>query len=91
MNTLYGLCIQDQIESNNYIRYNITGALIINTGSYVTAPVSKISSNGTGQTTFGDDHNVIISFISNLSEVDTRLTDLEVETQNITVTSTIQL
>ena len=82
VNTLYDLYIQDQKESQNYIRYNITGPITVVMGSYVRVPVLEIASNGTGKTSFGNGHNIILSFISNLSEVNTRLTDVEIKTQN---------
>jgi hypothetical protein len=87
INSLYDLYIQDQNTSINFIRYNITGSIILVSNSYIAVPVLKVDSGGTGATDFGSGHNVILSFISNLTEVDTRLTAVETKTQNQTAVS----
>jgi len=87
INSLYDLYIQDQSTSVNFIRYNITGSITLVPNSYISVPVLKVDSAGTGATDFGSGHNVILSFISNLSEVDTRLSAVETKTQNQTAVS----
>lgn len=89
INSLYDLYIQDQSTSVNFIRYNITGSITLVPNSYIAVPVLKIDSGGTGASSFGSGHNVILSFISNLAEVDTRLTAVETKTQNQTAVSGI--
>ena len=79
LNDLY---IQDQNNSLNFIKYNIIGPLIPTPNSYVEIPVVMSSYGGTGNTSFGSNHNVLLAFFSNLTEVDQRITNLETKTQN---------
>lgn len=72
--------LQDQTNSLNYIRYNITGPTTIIQNSYITIPVSLITGAGTGLTSFGVNHNILVSFFTNSIEVDLRLTTLENKT-----------
>ena len=83
VNELSDVYIQDKNSSTNFIRYNITGALVIIANSYVEIPVNKIQSGGTGTSSFGGGHNILLGFLSNLTEIDTRLTTLEDKTTNI--------
>ena len=87
INQLSDLYIQDQNNSSNFIKYNITGNPSIVTNSYVSIPVTVISSGGTGSTSFGNGHDILVSFFSNLTEVDTRLSAVENKTQNLTAGS----
>ena len=82
VNQLNDLYIQDQNNSINFIKYNITGLPSPVINSYTAIPVLAVSSGGTGATSFGSTHNVLLAFFSNLSEVDTRLSTLETKTQN---------
>ena len=83
INELSDVYIQDKNNSVNFIRYNITGDLIIIANSYVEIPVAVVQSGGTGASTFGSGHNIFLAFLSNLTEIDTRLTALEDKTTNI--------
>ena len=76
--------IQDQEDSANSILYNITGPPIITEQQQITIPVNRLSSFGTGITSFGNGHNLLLSFFSNSIEVDSRLTNLEGRVQNMT-------
>ena len=78
LNDLY---IQDQNNSLNYIRYNITGAPIPS-NTYISIPVVMTSFGGTGGDTFGNYVNIMVAFFTNLSDVDTRLSAVETKTQN---------
>ena len=49
--------------------------------------MSLDSSGGTGATTFGNNHNIIISVFVNSIETDIRISTLEGKTQNQTATS----
>jgi hypothetical protein len=89
VNQLNDLYIQDQNNSVNFIKYNITGLPTSVINSYTAIPVLAISSGGTGATSFGSNHNVLLAFFSNLTEVDTRLSTLETNTQNQTAVSLI--
>ena len=82
VNELNDLYIQDQNNSLNFIKYNIIGPLIPTINSYVEIPVVMSSYGGTGNTSFGSNHNVLLAFFSNLTEVDQRITDVETKTQN---------
>ena len=84
VNQLNDLYIQDQNNSVNFIKYNITGTPTSVINSYISIPVLTVSSGGTGSTSFGSNHNVLLAFFSNLSEVDTRLSTLETKTFNQT-------
>ena len=89
VNQLSDLYIQDQNNSVNFIKYNITGLPTPVINSYTAIPVLAISSGGTGATSFGSNNNVLLAFFSNLTEVDTRLSTLETATQNQTAVSLV--
>ena len=91
LSTLNDVYIQDQEDSSNSITYNITSAPTIIPNSYITILVTKTSSSGTGQTTFGNGTNILLSFFSNLIETDTRISVLETKTQNIKATSSVAI
>jgi hypothetical protein len=86
LTSIQDVYLQDRNNSLNFIRYNITGAPTIITNSYISIPVSYTSPNGggTGLTSFGANHPIIVSFFTNSIEVDTRLSTLESKTQNQT-------
>ena len=84
VNQLNDLYIQDQNNSVNFIKYNITGLPSPVINSYTAIPVLAVSSGGTGATSFGANHNVLLAFFSNLTEIDTRLSTLETKTINQT-------
>lgn len=84
VNELNDLYIQDQNNSLNFIKYNIIGPLIPTINSYVEIPVVMSSYGGTGNTSFGSNHNVLLAFFSNNLEIDQRLTTLETKTENQT-------
>ena len=87
VNTLTELYLQDQSLSTNYIQYNITAAPTIIVGNKIAIPVAVVNSAGTGATSFGAGHNILVSFFTNNLEVDTRLSTLETKNQNITATA----
>jgi len=74
--------IQDQENSLNYIKYNVTGAVVIIPNDFVTIPVSYLIAEGNGLTSFGNGHNIFMSIFTNTPAIDTRLTQLETKTQN---------
>ena len=80
--TLDDLYIQDQSNSLNFAKFNIISAPTIVPNSYISIPVAMVQSGGTGSTAFGSNHDILVSFFSNLQEVNTRLTALEDKTQN---------
>ena len=82
--TLDDLYIQDQSNSVNFAKYNITGSPTLNPNNYITIPVSQVQFGGNGNTAFGSGHDILVSFFSNLQEVNTRLTTLETKTANQT-------
>lgn len=87
VNTLTELYLQDQNLSTNYIQYNITAAPTITVGDKIAIPVAVVNSAGTGSTSFGVGHNILVSYFTNNLEVDTRLSTLETKTQSQTATS----
>ena len=84
INTLDDLYIQDQSNSVNFAKFNITGAPILNPNNYITIPVTQVQFGGNGNTSFGANHDILVSFFSNLQEINTRITSLETKTQNQT-------
>jgi len=83
LSTLNDVYIQDQSNSDNNITYNITGSPTIVNQAQITIPVNTTSSNGTGSVSFGNGHNILLSFFTNSIETDLRITALEDKTQNI--------
>jgi hypothetical protein len=84
LSSLNEVYIQDQENSANSITYNITGTPVIVDQAQITIPVTRSASFGTGITSFGNGHNILLSFFTNSIEVDSRLTTLETKTQLIT-------
>jgi len=80
--TLNLIYIQDQENSTNYIKYDVTGPISLIPNDYVTIPVIYNSGLGTGLTSFGNGHNIFMSIFTNTSEIDTRISSLEAKTQN---------
>jgi len=83
LSTLTDVYIQDQETSLNYIQYNITATPVITPEFQVAITVVATSGAGTGLTSFGNGHNILVSFFTNTQETNTRLTRLENLTQNI--------
>ena len=84
VNVLNDLYIQDETDSTNFIKYNITGPpvpVVTNPGFY-SIPVSMITYGGNGNSSFGSNHNILISFFSNTTEINARISTLESDTQN---------
>jgi len=81
---LQDVYIQDQDNSLNWIKYNITESPTIIENSYISIPVVYENGSGTGLTSFGNGHNILVSFLTNSIEVDARLTTLETKTQSQT-------
>jgi hypothetical protein len=84
VSSLNDLYIQDQNNNINYIRYNITGTPTIVPNDYILIPVILGTSGGTGSTSFGTNHNVLLSIFTNSIETDVRISNLEDKTQNQT-------
>jgi hypothetical protein len=84
LSTLNEVYLQKKTLSDNFIKYNITGLPTITTGSHIQIPVSSASFGGTGQTSFGVNEPILVSFFTNTIETDTRITALETKTQNQT-------
>lgn len=82
ISSINDLYIQDQENSENFIKYNITAATYIS-NQYLTLSVIATSAGGTGYTNFGNGHNIIISFFQNSPEISQRLSQLESKTTNI--------
>lgn len=82
VNTLTELYLQDQSLSSNFIQYNITAAPTITVGNKIAIPVSVVNSAGTGSSSFGSGHNILVSYFTNSLEVDTRISALETKTVN---------
>ena len=84
VSSLNDLYIQDQNNSSNFIRYNITGTPTIIPNAYILIPVILGTSGGTGSTSFGTNHNILLSIFTNSIETDVRISNLEDKTQNQT-------
>ncbi len=85
LSTLNEVYIQQRTASENFIKYNITGTPTVVTGSHIAIPVAQVSFGGTGETSFGTNEPILVSFFTNSLEVDTRLSSLETKTQNQSV------
>ena len=86
LSTLNEVYIQQKTLSENFIKYNITATPTIVTGSHISIPITYTSFGGTGETSFGVNEPVLVSFFTNSIETDQRLTALETKTQNQTAT-----
>lgn len=84
LNQINDVYLQDKNNSINFIKYNITGTPTITINSHITIPVSVISSGGSGSSSFGVNHDILLSFFTNNIEVDTRISSVESKTQNQT-------
>lgn len=84
ISSLNFLYIQDQNSSINFIKYDITASPTILPNNYISIPVLAVSSGGTGSTSFGSGHNILVAIFTNSIETDTRITTLETKTQNQT-------
>jgi hypothetical protein len=82
INTLSIIYIQDQNTSLNFIKYTVSGIPTIVINDYITIPVLKQSSSGTGSTNFSNGHNIFMSVFSNETLIDNRITTVESKTQN---------
>ena len=77
--------LQQKSQSNNFIRYNITGSPVIYPTQYIAIPVTIMSSGGIGATSFGINEPILLSFFTNSLEIDTRISAVENKTQNISL------
>jgi hypothetical protein len=76
--------IQDQSSSLNFIKFSVTAAPTIVLNSYISIPVSVITTGGTGTTSFGAGLDIFMSIFSNTTLIDNRITTLETACQNQT-------
>lgn len=86
LSTLNEVYIQDRSLSESFIQYDIIGSPTITVDSKVAIPVTVRSAGGAGTTSFGNNHQVLLSFFTNNIETDTRLSTLESKTQNLLAT-----
>ena len=84
ISTLTEIYIQDQETSLNYVQYNVLASPIITPEAQVAISVNLSTGAGTGLTNFGNGHNILVSFFTNSLEVDTRISNVESKTSNIT-------
>ena len=82
------LYIQDQDNSLNFCKFNVITTPTITPNSFVTVNVTYIDGGGTGTTNFPAGMNIFLSIFTNDIEIDTRLSNVETKTQNITATPT---
>ena len=83
LSSLNEVYLQSQNNSANYIQYNITGKPIITLGSGVAIPVTKRESGGLGGTNFTEDSEILLSFFTNNIEADTRISEVESKTSQL--------
>jgi hypothetical protein len=76
--------IQDQNSSINFIKYSVVGIPIILINDYITIPVLKQSSGGTGSYNFPNGQQIFMSIFSNTTLIDNKITVIETKTQNQT-------
>jgi hypothetical protein len=58
------LVIQDKTNSANFQKWEVSGTITIVTNNYVTAPVTLLSSGGTGTTGFANNATIILAILS---------------------------
>jgi hypothetical protein len=90
LTTIQQVYLQDRNSSLNFIKYDITSEPQLISNSYISIPVSYTFPNGagTGLSSFGSNHPIIVSFFTNSIEVDSRLSNLETKTQNQSANTT---
>jgi hypothetical protein len=58
------LVIQDRNNSNNYQKWEVNSAITIFSNSYIIAPVTLLSSGGTGTTNFANNEQIFLAIVS---------------------------
>lgn len=81
MTPLSVLYIQDNNDSENYIKYGVVSTT--STPTMFTVTVNFTEGNGNGLTTFGHNHDVFLSIFSNNVAIDGRFTTLEGKTTTL--------
>jgi hypothetical protein len=81
------LYIQDQDNSTNFCKFNVNTTPTITPNSYVSVNVSYLEGGGTGANAFPAGMNIFLSLFTNDVEIDSRLSNVETKTQNITATA----
>jgi len=84
LSQLNDVYIQQKSQSSNFIRYNISAPATIIAGSYISIPVYPTSYGGTGETSFGVNEPILLSFFTNTIETSLRITEVENKTVNQT-------
>ena len=74
--------IQDQNSSINFIKYSVVGIPTILINDYITIPVLKQSSGGSGSYNFPNGQQIFMSIFSNTTLIDNKITVIETKTQN---------
>jgi hypothetical protein len=87
--TISVIYLQDRNNSNNNVRFNVTGAIIDTPNNYVTVPVLFDIAQGSGTIDFGDGHPLFMSIFDNSQLIDSRISALEIKTQNQSATSSL--
>jgi hypothetical protein len=64
INTSDVLIIQDKTNSLNFQKWEVSGTITIVANNYVTAPVTLVSSGGTGTTGFANNAAIILAIVS---------------------------
>jgi hypothetical protein len=81
MTPLSVLYIQDNNDSENYVKYGVVSTT--STPTMFTVTVNFTEGNGNGLTTFGHNHDVFLSIFSNNVAIDGRFTTLEGKTATL--------
>ena len=74
------LYIQDKNLSTNYIKYSVVSTVLV-PNTYIAITVTYITAEGTGLTTFGNNHPLFFTIFTNNTVINQRLTDLETKTR----------
>ena len=85
--TISVIYMQDRNNSNNNVRFNVTGVIIDNPNLYVTVPVLFDIAQGSGSIDFGDGHPLFMSIFDNSQLIDSRISAVETKTQHQSATS----
>ena len=66
--------------STNYIKYSVVSTVLV-PNTYIAITVTYITAEGTGLTTFGNNHPLFFTIFTNNTVINQRLTDLETKTR----------
>ena len=80
--TLNVILIQDNSNNDNYINFDVVGAVTYSTNNCYIVPVVFKNGNGSGLTSFGNNQTIFTNFFTDTFKINTRISALDTKTQN---------